>query len=159
MSLNDEILRHQILLMRLVNTQAKNTKKYLKEAEKLILKAAHSGNFKSLSNDLKNTLDKMPKEALKIVKELAVYENTFTSKRIKKYKGRGKQLSKSRIDNTIENLKVSVSVPRPSQTIEDTYKSFTQAKTKQYVQAVRDWKVKEEPIDVLESRVSDLTRG
>lgn len=159
MSLRDEILRHQLLLMRLINTQSNRTKKLLKEAEKRIIKAINDDSYASLRTDVKAILDGMSNESKPLLKELAKYEADYTTKKIKKYNGKAKPLSSKAVNDVYSNTKISVSLNRAPKPVETTYQLFADAKLKQYIQTIRDSKVLKEDKDTLITKIQEQTRG
>ena len=87
--MRDEILRHQLLLTRLVRTQAKTSQQYIKKAEKIIIKALENQEFTGLADKVMAALGPLPRESMRLAQELAQYEAEFTSKLIKKNIGKG----------------------------------------------------------------------
>ncbi len=119
--------------MRLVRTQARETKKILKKAEALILKAVETRNYFNLQINLEKILGAMPGAAQKLVLELAKYEAQFTAKLLKV-----KPVPALKLKDTAETVKVAVSLNREPDTIVNTYKKFAVAVTTRSLQNVFD---------------------
>lgn len=159
MALNDDILKHQLLLMRLVKTQAKTTLKIIKQAEAIILKAIRNKKYFLLRERLNKIFEKLPKEALKLLLSLGIYERDFIVKKIRFYRNSARTVNNKEVKEKILQTPVSVALRRPPLTIEDTYKQFAEAKTKQYTQAIVDSVLLNEDQEVLETKIKDLTKG
>ncbi len=146
--------------MRLVKTQANATKKRLKEAEALVLEALKNNSVKGLRANLIRILGELPKDALKIVEELSLYEARFTKRiLVKNIKKEIKPVAEDVVVKNVRKSNVRVALKRPAQTIEDTYKSFGIAKALQYAQVVTDAKILKEDVTVTKSKVVNLTNG
>lgn len=161
MSLRDEIMRHQLLLMRLIKTQAKVTHAAIKEAEGLVLKhLKEGGRVKVLADSLEDTLSKIPKKTGSILDELAAYEALFIYKKIKKYIDvNAKKASNEQIKKAVATKKVGVTLTQPKQTIDDMYNSFAKTKKTQLLRVLSDAKVLEEEPEITATKVSNLSNG
>lgn len=158
--MRDQILRHQLLLMRLVRTQAKATRKHIKKAEAEIIKAIESGNYVGLRNKIIMAFGPMEGESLKLINELAVYEANFTAKTLRKYVDKdATKPSDSRIINEVNRRPVSVSLNRQPQNIASTVAYFATTKIAQYEQALRDSEALQEDKATRIKRIKNLTDG
>jgi len=129
MSLRDDIIRHQLLLMRLVRTQAKETKKILNKAYAFIVEAIRTGNYLNLQAKLEAVMGAMPGTAMKLVNELAWYEANFTKQRLARWNKelKIKGVLKQEVLSTAETVNVAVNIDRTPQTIANTYKLYAAA--------------------------------
>lgn len=156
--LRNNVLRHQLLLMRLVRTQAKATGKYLAQAESLVIKAIKTGKYKSLYVDLIEVLGKMPDEALKLIKDLALYEAEWMARHLNTSR-KPVKLPDHTVLETVKKAKVSTSIKKKPETIVATYKIFAERKSKQLVQIVKDAQVLKEEPEQTETKVKDTVGG
>lgn len=146
--------------MRLVRTQARLTRNYLKQAEKLVTDAIKARNYQGLRNKLIMLLGPVPAEALKLIDELALYESRFTQRVIKKHLKKDLvTISDGEVLQNVHQRGVRVALKTPSQTIQATYNSFIGVKVGQYMQVLSDGNITREEPDVLVSKVSNLTNG
>lgn len=159
MSLRDDLIRHQILLMRLVKTQAKVTKKFLQNAELIVLKAVENKDYKLLSKNLVENFKLMPTKALGLLTQLAAYEAEFVQKKIKKYKKEVTEVAQEVLVTTLLNSKFKVSLDRKPDTLINHYKTFAATKIQQYKQIVRDSIALDLDEDETEEKVTEKTTG
>lgn len=145
--------------MRLVRTQAKDTKKIIKKAEAVILEAIRTGNFFNLQIKLEAVLNALPGTALELVRSLAIYESKFSYKTLKKHNKDTKPITESVAITAAETVKVATTLHRPSQTIENTYTKFATSIVVRQIQLVRDAQVKELPKDEMVGLVTAQTAG
>lgn len=160
MALRNELLRHQLLLMKLIRSQAKIGTTFLKRAEKILLRATETGKYDRLRVDLIALVGELPRDALKALYELATYETRFTARVVKKYLPQAiKVPTDVQVIRKVDTKKVSVSLRTMPQTIEQSYQLFAGAKVNQYLQAVRDSQTMGESPELQQARIKNLTSG
>lgn len=157
--MRDEILRHQLLLTRLVRTQAKTSQQYIKKAEKIIIKALENQEFTGLADKVMAALGPLPRESMRLAQELAQYEAEFTSKLIKKNIGKEVEYSNKSLAQHIRNTKVAVALNKPKHTLEETYTVFRDTKARQLLRLVSDSRIMKEEVGVTLSKLSNLVSG
>lgn len=146
--------------MKLIKTQAKTTRKYLVEAQNLVNDAVRQNNYRFLQRRLEALFRTLPSDAVKIIKELAVYEGKFTTRVLRKHVNRNIQtVPDSELSGIIDNRPVSVSLNRTPETIEDTYSIFAKAKIAQLMTIVSDSRVSDEDETDTENKVNNITNG
>lgn len=163
-TLKDELLRHQLLLMRMIGTQAKATKRYLNKAKDIILEAIRTKNFNNLQEVLEVQLQLIPAQALVLVKELARYEAEYSYKKIKKnapkaIKSEIKKLDNSRINEVVQSTLINTSIEAPKRTIIGSYQNFAVSKARQYMQIVADARTQYWNDDEFEDEIEERTDG
>lgn len=158
--MRDQILRHQLLLMRLVKTQAKVTKYQLKEAERIILLAIQRNKLGGLRANLQVVLGAIPTEAIKLLNELALYETAFTVRVLKReLKKEVIKPDDAAVIKKVDVTLVAVALNKVNQTIKETYNTFASNKLKQYAQVLKDAKVIKEESEVTATKIKSLTSG
>lgn len=159
-TLKDQILRHQLLLMRLIRTQASRTKSYLKKAESIMLTAVKTKNYNNLFIKLQQALQYMPQQAVQLINELAVYEAKFTASKIKKVKPDVVKLTEQQVDTAVKNIKIKTSTTSTPLLIPVVYTQFVKAKTQQYTQLAADIQTQdmdeEEAVQLIKERTNGL---
>ncbi len=150
MQLRDQFIRHQVFLARLVNTQARETKKALLDTEKYILDNISHINYAVIEAKLQNLLNL----AMPLLYELARYESEFTAKKIKR-----KPLSALKTNNIVDTIKVPTTLNKSALSIQDNYTSFIKTKSKQYIQIIQDAKVMSDSEDVISTKIREITKG
>lgn len=148
--------------MRLVRTQAKTTRGYLKQAEELTLQAIKDNNYQGLYNKLFMLLGGLPSEAMKLMQDLAWYEQDYTVKMLTKYhKGRRNIITPETTWTLqeVEQQKVSVSLGKPQRAIKEVYDLFVEAKAAQLTKIVNDAVILDANEKDTEEKVKDITNG
>lgn len=146
--------------MRLVRTQAKDTKKILLKAEAEIIKAIRTKNYIGLELRLEAILGLLPGKALELVRSLANYERQFTVRTLKKWtKSKVTQVSETRASDIVSEVKIATTLNRTPQTIENTYKQFTKSVIAKQLQVVRDTQVLGKDAVEAKSQVEAMTSG
>ncbi len=139
--------------MRLVATQAKATKQYLTNARDILINGIETNKINLFL--VEEELNKIPAEALKLVRSLAEYEAEYSYKKMKKLPG-VKPLNEIQIKNVMDNLLVKTSLYTFKRTIEAVYKEFANNKYRQYAQMILDAQLNYEG---LEAKVMEMTNG
>lgn len=145
--------------MRLVRSQAKVTKAYLKKANDILIKAIRTGNFVGLQTQLEKELRLLPQQAMQLVISVAEYEAQFTYKKLKKVKNNAVELSTTRAVTIVEDVKIKASIDRTPLSIRQTYTTFVENKVQQYVQLARDIETQDLDEDEAEQLVNEKTNG
>jgi len=146
--------------MRLVKTQAKVTRHYLSVAEKLVTDAIDSGNYTTLKEDLEGLLGPLEEDALTTINDLALYETSYTVKKIRKWipAKRGIRIPiDSWVLENVKDLQVSTSVNRKSDTITNTYTTFFDTKIRQLTSAIDEDDGEDD--DSLKESISSMVGG
>ncbi len=146
--------------MRIVRTQARLTSKYLKEAEKIVLEAIRTNNFKDLKYKLERVLHILPQNALKIVEEVARYEAEYSTKKLRKYSEA--DVVELDPDTAAENsgdVLISTTIGKPPLSIEETYQVYADTKVSQFMQIIDDGETQDLEDDEIASNVKDKTDG
>ena len=115
--------------MRLVRTQARETKKLLNKAYAFVVEAIRTGNYYNLQQKLEVVLGAMPGTAMKLVNELAWYEANFTKQRLSRWNKdlKIKGVRKAEVISTAETVNVAVNIDRTTQNIPNTYNLYAAA--------------------------------
>lgn len=147
-------------MMRLIRTQAKATRDSLIKAQNILLEAIKKNDYRELQNKLQQELNVLPVQAMQIVKDLAVYENKFTTKQLDKHSPVPVvRIPDELIAKSVDTIKISTTINKPSQTIPDTYRTFVATKSQQYVQIVQDAQLQDMDEDSLSASVREKTSG
>lgn len=147
--------------MRLINTQARNTRKSLTAALNVVNKAIEQERVKGVKAQLDAVLSKLPQDAQKIVKELAKYEAEFAAKKLQKYNKNKKikTLSETELKERTSNIKAVVQIGQKAQKLDDIYTSFASIKSKQLTQLIADSRVLKEEKAITLSKAKNLIEG
>lgn len=157
--MRDQILRHQLLLMRLVRTQARKTRAALKKAESIVLEAIKNNDYGNLRIKLTQTLGAIPAQAMVLISDLAIYEAEFNQKILKKELGIDVSVSPDAVINKLYTTPVATTVGGEKNTIRLTYQKFTDKKTLEILRTVSEARTLGKDSEFIQEKISSLTDG
>ena len=144
----------------MIKTQAKDTKALLTKASNLAIKAKKDGKIRGVESRIKDVLNGIPAIAAEGIQSLAKYENEYSSKKLTKYLPTAvDSINKLFLTDTENKVMVSTGLNTPPRTLNSLYKGFAAAKTKQYMQIIRDSEVQKLDNEEFESIIEERTDG
>lgn len=154
--MKNTFLRHQILLMKLIKTQAKNTRRVLKQAEKYLIDVVLKNKTSGIKPQLGQILKQLPALGLVLLYDLASYEAEFTTKQLRKL---GKNIRPLDIEKIVLSTKVPTTLFKESYTVKVNYELYAKSKVKQYCQIISDAQVNREDVTITCNKVKEVTSG
>lgn len=139
MSIEDDIIKHKILLQRLTGAQASIMLSVVKQAEKLAIKAINAGvtNFKELKIKVDKLIKSSIDESISALVDIAEYEEKFVKKLLKKHK---KEVTTEdlALAAIIASLLMPTSLNKEGLKIKKSYEKLASEQTNDIIQLLRD---------------------
>lgn len=167
MSLHDDLLKHQILVQRLIGTEVKSIQLFLDALKRRAASVVNLGfSFAAVKMTLRGVMTNLPPVSMQNMQDIAIYESVFTSKLYSKYSNaKIKQLTSAEITAVLKNNNMSINFltggkKAPKKSLETAYKQYAQRKADDITQIIRDYtslgRTAEETVNAINERVDGL---